>query len=106
VNDELISSLKQSSGKRVLADTEFQDLQKSIQRYISRKERKELSLNELVLRKERVEDKKKKDDDKKKEEDKQKGEGPIFPKGFYNNELIHIAIDYVNRMKSLNTASK
>ena len=34
------------------------------------------------------------------------GKGPIFPDNFYNNEVLHIAVDYVDLLKGTRTAGK
>ncbi|VAX41643.1 periplasmic tail-specific proteinase [hydrothermal vent metagenome] len=108
-SSEIISQLKKSSQQRVTANEKFQELEKQIKRYLVRKERKKISLNLAVLRKEREEDKKldKENEKKKKEaEAKANGKGPLFPKGYYNDEVLSIAIDYANQSKNAKTANK
>jgi carboxyl-terminal processing protease len=105
VAPEMISTLKQSSQARVTADAEFKELQADITRYAERKNRKTVSLNEATLRKERLEEKKDKKDEKLEElQNEPETDGPIFPEGFYNNELLHITADYLGLLKGLKTA--
>ena len=102
VNGEVIDKLAKSSGERVSASEDFKEIQADIQKYLDRKKRKTVSLNEAKLRKER-EDDKKKDDDKDKDDDK---EGPVLPVTAYNDELLNIAVDYAELVGSRKTAKR
>ncbi len=102
----VINRLKQESEKRIAANEDFKKVQKQIDRYVKRKNRKSVSLNEKVLGAQRKleEDelealfpeqaRKNKDKDKKKKEEKE-----IFPKGYYNDEILHITADYAALLK-------
>ncbi|MDA0589542.1 MAG: carboxy terminal-processing peptidase [Planctomycetota bacterium] len=102
VNGEVIDKLAKSSGERVAASKDFKGIQADIQKYLDRKKRMTVSLNEAKLRKER-EDDKKKDDDKDKDDDK---EGPVLPVTAYNDELLNIAVDYAELVGSRKTAKR
>ena len=104
VTPEIVSTLLQSSAQRVNADEKFIDTLKDIERYVARKKRKTISLNEEVLKQERADDKKDKEEDKKKKEEEKKktdehGNGPIFPEGSYNNEVLRIALEYAKLLE-------
>lgn len=112
VNENLVKMLQQRSKKRVAADPEFQKNEKEIERYVSRKNRKTITLNESKLRAEREEDKsdedkKKEDEEKDKDKDdpnKEKEEGPVFPESFYNDEILSISLDYIDLLNGRKTA--
>ncbi|MBT4865047.1 MAG: carboxy terminal-processing peptidase [Planctomycetaceae bacterium] len=110
VADNVVQMLQQRSKKRVMAEPDFQKKQKEIERYLSRKNRKTITLNEEKLRQERDADKsdedKKKKDEEKDDPDKKKADAPIFPKAFYNDEILSISIDYIDLLKGQKTAKK
>ena len=117
VTADLLAQLQRKSEQRVAADPEFRRVETVIQRYLERKNRKQISLNEEKLRAERVEDEKLKSE---KEKLKEKEEGaldedkaddanpnkPIFPKEYYNDELLNVTIDYVSGYNTLKTAKR
>ncbi len=107
VNPRIIAELQQSSEGRVNKDLEFQKLQRAITRFIARKERTLVSLNEEVQRQERAEDeaadKEKPDEDLIETPDPN---APIFPAGYYNDEVVQVALDYVSALKGNKTANK
>ena len=100
----VVTLLKDRSKARVAATKEFADINENINKYLSRKKRKAISLNEEELKQERLEEEEK----TKKEADDQteKGEGPIFPSEAYNNELLAITLDYVSALNGSLTAKK
>lgn len=98
VNPALISVLSERSKKRVDTDKEFQEVEKDIVKYVERKKRKTVTLNEDSLRQERLEEEKKAKN--KIEEDAEVVEGPIFPDNDYNNEVLAITADYVLALRS------
>lgn len=109
VNNDVISRLQNASQKRVAANDDFKKLEGDIAKYVDRKNRKTISLNESKLKAERDADRS--DDDKKKEEgdDEEEDdaeEGPIFPESAYNDELLNIAIDYVETLRGAATAQR
>lgn len=105
VSADLISALRESSQRRVASEADFQKTQRDIERYLAKKNRKSITLNEESLRKERDDEKAERELEK--QEDKaENGMGPIFEANAYNNELLHIAADYVARVKGATTAQK
>jgi len=108
VNRQMLATLAASSKKRVKGDDDFQELQKGIDRYVTRKNRKEVSLNESVIRQEREEDKqnKKENEDDEKNQVDSRGKGPVFPDNFYNNEVLQITVDYIQQIGGAKTVQK
>ncbi len=105
VTPKLVASLQQSSASRVSGDPKFAEVKQEISRFLERKKRKVVSLNEETLRKDRLDEKTKKDEDKDKEKKDKNGNGPIFAENYYNNEILHIAVDYLSLMKNVKTAN-
>lgn len=101
VNADVLRRLKAASGKRISEDEEFQEIQTDIEEYLERKNRKSITLNEEQLRAERKQDK---DDDEPEEEDDE--DGPVFPESAYNDELLNIAVDYVEHLQTAKTAAR
>ncbi len=102
----IIAGLRERSAKRVAADPKFAEIKKDIDRYLTRKNRKSVSLNEEVLQRERDEDKAA-NEIAKEEEEKENGtgEGPVFKETEYNKETIHIAADYLQLLRQARTAA-
>ncbi len=106
VSPQIVSTLKANSQSRVAADPKFQQIAKDIDRYLARKNRKTVSLNEETLRAEREEDKAAKEVEKEEEEHETKSDtAPVFAKSEYNNELLSIASDYAALLKAQKTAA-
>jgi carboxyl-terminal processing protease len=105
VDAKILSSLRQLSQKRVAADSGFQKDQRAITKYVARKNRKTVSLNEDTLRKEREKDQADAGDEEQTDLFSADEDGPIFPKGHYNDEVLRIGVDYVQQLKSVQTAS-
>lgn len=113
VTPELVAQLQRSSEERVAQNKDFQELQTVIGRYLERKNRKTVSLNEAVARAERAKEtadaeaeallgEDAAEDGEKKSTD---AEAPVFPKNFYNDEVLNIALDYVGALRSVSTAT-
>src|SRR5690606_22300280 len=99
------------SEKRVAGNKEFDKVRQSIDRYLTRKDRKTISLNEQKLREEKleqqkVEDKIKEDKEINEAEDPEDQEGPIIADKPYNNEVLHIGLDYLSLLRGATTAQK
>jgi carboxyl-terminal processing protease len=106
VNAQLVGTLRDNSQKRIAVEPKFQQTLKDIDRYLARKSRKSVSLNEDNLRAEREEDKAAKEVEKEEEEHETKSESaPVFAKTEYNNELLYITSDYTGLLKSQKTAA-
>ena len=107
VTPGIVAALRDNSAQRISAEPKFQDIQQDINRYVERKNRKMVSLNEEQLRKERDADKAAEDVAKAEEEKETKGtEGPIFPDDAYNDEVLHVAVDYVQLLRQAKTAQR
>ncbi len=117
VESEALGTLREASAGRVKADDKFNLVQDSIQRYLERKNRKTVSLNEATLRAEREEDDKlaKAIDDKLALMEDADGDDPeatpkrdeeVFPENFYNDEVLQIALDYISQWKTMRTVSR
>jgi carboxyl-terminal processing protease len=104
VTPEMISSLQERSRKRVAQSDDFQKIERDIAKYVDRKKRKSVSLNEDELRKERVEEEQKTKEIVDNADDAP--EGPIFPTGAYNNEVLSITLDYATVLREMKTAKK
>ena len=105
-NEALTLQLAKRSEARVTADRDFQKVQHNVARYVERKNRKTISLNEQVLRQEEEELKREQEEE---EETMKKATGTddekdIFVKDFYNKELINISVDYANALNGQQTA--
>lgn len=104
VNPEMIASLQKKSEARISQNAEFQKLNQSIERYLERKGKTQLTLNKEQAQKERGEE-----EIAKKETEEALGDDatsvtkpgdPIFPKRFYEDEVLNIALDYVADLKA------
>lgn len=94
VSTQMVDFLRDRSKRRINHVKEFQDLQHDIKKILERKERKSVSLNENVMRQERIEEEVR---SRKKVEEAEEGseDKEIFPAEFYNNEILSVALDYV-----------
>lgn len=104
VKTDWIKDLKENSQKRIAANEEFQKIQNRIKKFLERKNRKTVSLNEEVLKKEQEEDKKFEDQEEEEEKTKEGEEAPIFDDSEYNKEVLRITTDYSKRIKEVQTA--
>ncbi|QDU11609.1 carboxy terminal-processing peptidase [Gimesia aquarii] len=103
VNQQILNPLQQSSAKRIVANKEFKETQKEIDKYLEKKNQKTISLNEAARRKELTKDKEEKKEEEKKDT---KADKDIFKKDHYNDEILNITVDYVNLLKSMNTVQR
>ena len=108
VSDATTSQLKTRSQARIKEDEDFQKLQVAIDRYLERKNRKTVSLNEAVLRQEEEELEREK---KEEEETLRNASGngdkkDIFADDAYNRELLNITLDYADLLKAQQTVRK
>jgi len=101
---DLVASLADASKKRVESDSDFQRINTDIQKYLSRKQRKSISLNEQELRKERVEEEQKTREKAESADDS--GDEPVFADNAYNKELLSITLDYLQSLAEKKTARR
>jgi carboxyl-terminal processing protease len=107
-NDTIVSELVSRSSGRVKENADFQKVQRNIDRYLERKNRKTISLNEEVIKKEEEELKREQEEEKEAIEratgsDKEK---ELFPDDFYNRELMQITLDYMELRENLRTVRR
>jgi carboxyl-terminal processing protease len=108
VNPELVAALQKGSEERVSHQEDFQELQDVIARYLERKNRMTITLNEAEARAERRAEA----EDAESEAllgDEEPGpttKKEVFPVNFYNDELLNVAVDYVAALRNPATASK
>ena len=106
VTGDLISTLRNRSQKRVAADASFQEIQKDIERFVERKNRKSISLNESVLKAERTLNKKEPSEEDLEDPSSRGSDTPIFKDGTYNNEVLQITLDYATLLRNPQAAQK
>ncbi|MEZ6055222.1 MAG: carboxy terminal-processing peptidase [Planctomycetaceae bacterium] len=113
VTPEIIADVKQRSQQRVAASKDFTTMQNVIARYLEKKNRKVVSLNETKLKAERELDKAVQkmggelDPEKEAEKEleaEQNGTKPVFPDNYYNSELLNISLDYLQDLKAFAAA--
>jgi carboxyl-terminal processing protease len=99
VPTDLVARLNERSADRRKSDPKFQKLEDQIKKYIDRKARHSISLNEAKFRAEYVPDdpEEKAAEEKLKKERKKKkfAEREVWASDFYNDEVIHIVTDYL-----------
>jgi carboxyl-terminal processing protease len=103
ISPEIVSALRDGSRKRVSENPEFQKTEGEIAKFLDRKSRKAVSLNEAELLKERSDEENKV---KEKIEAEESGEGPVFADNAYNTELLTISLDYLALLRETATAKK
>lgn len=106
LTNDLISTLRNRSQRRVTADTKFQDIQKDIERYVARKNRKTVSLEEAVLKAERNQNKKEPSEADIEDPSTRGSDAPIFADEVYNNEVLQISLDYATLLRNPQAAQK
>ena len=99
VPSDLVAMLEKRSVERRKADPKFKKLDEQIQKFIERKARHSISLNEAKFRAEYVpedpEEKAAEEKAKKERKKKKYTEREVWASDFYNDEVIHIVADYL-----------
>jgi carboxyl-terminal processing protease len=99
VPSSLVAQLNERSEERRKADAKFQKLDEQIKKYLDRKARHSISLNEAKFRAEYVPDdpEEKAAEEKAKKDRKKKKfvERDIWPADFYHDEVVRIVTDYL-----------
>ncbi len=99
VPPDLVAMLEKRSVERRKADPKFTKLDEQIQKFIERKARHSISLNEAKFRAEYVpedpEEKAAEEKAKKERKKKKFTEREVWASDFYNDEIIHIVADYL-----------
>ncbi|MCA9111893.1 MAG: carboxy terminal-processing peptidase, partial [Planctomycetaceae bacterium] len=118
VTDEIRTALRKSSADRVSHNEDFAKVQEAIRRYLERKNRKTVSLNEEVLRKEREQSEElsesvdeslsppsiDRESDSADSDNKEKDK--IFAQNFYTDEVLDITLDYVDALNQMKTVQR
>ena len=102
---DMASTIRENSRKRLASSSEFQKVDKDIEKFLARKQRKSVSLNEEDLKKERVEEEQK-TRDKADTNGDEFTEEPVFPDSFYNNEVLSITLDYLGQLREAKISKK
>lgn len=105
-NDSVSAQLVKNSAYRVQNDPDFQKTKTAIDRYVARKNRKTISLNEQVLRQEEeeLEREKKEEEETMKMASGNSDSKDIFANDAYNKELLNITLDYTELLNGRRTA--
>lgn len=114
VTPEVVAVLQQRSEARVAQSKEFQELQTVVGRFLDRKNKKTVSLNEATARKERAKEAADAEakalmeaaEDDGETAPKAKDDKSVFAKGYYNDEVLNIALDYIGALRGSPTAAK
>jgi len=110
VNESMKEELSHRSSVRVQADADFVRLNRAIDRYEQRKNRKTISLNEETVRREEEAIKREQEEQeemfKKASGVSDKDENDIFADDFYNRELVQITLDYMELRNTLRTVNR
>jgi carboxyl-terminal processing protease len=111
VNPDVVAQLQRASEQRVAANSDFGKLQHAIERFLERKARKTISLNEAQARKDReAEEADSKaaavGADAEEESGASKPDAPIFPKNAYDDEIVNISLDYATAVKTQVAAAR
>lgn len=101
--ENLIQKVMKASEQRIGSNDHFNKVKSRIERYLERKNRIKIPLKEETLKAEREADEKAEDMKEEALEDDEDDENP-FKKEPYNEELIHIAVDYVKLLENRKTA--
>jgi carboxyl-terminal processing protease len=102
---KLIETLRTRSEERRKNNPKFQEQEASIKRYLERKARHEISLNEEKFRAEMAANETDEDEAKPKEKNRKRhAERTAWESNFYNDEVVNILADYVTLGGNILTA--
>ena len=101
-SDKVTRQLAAKSAQRVMADKGFARVRSDIERYVERKNRKSITLNEAKLREEEeaLKRERKEEEETMKKASGNDDEKDIFTEDHYNLELVNIALDYTDAVKA------
>lgn len=109
VTPEVVAQLQRNSEERIAQSEDFLELQALIGRYLERKNRKVITLNEAAARAERARET---EDAESKALEGEAGsetpppaDAPVFPDKFYENEVLNVALDYIAILRGSATAA-
>lgn len=104
VSNDLIKQLAARSEERRKANPKFQEQAAALKRYVERRKRHEISLNEAKFRAEMIADESDEEETKPKEKKRRHTERPVWESDFYNDEIANILADYLRLGASIVTA--
>jgi carboxyl-terminal processing protease len=99
VNPKLLTELKARSVARRNESEDFQKLDKNIRRYREQKDKKVVTLNEEKFLAERAELDAEREEEKHFKEQFENADRPVFDRNFYTEEVLAVAIDYLELMQ-------
>ena len=99
VGDSIIAETSERSKARVLNSPDFQIVEVQIQRHVKRTNEKSVSLNQTVAESRMKE--LNADEGLARQIVSNRAGGEVFPRNYYNIELVHIATDYVQLLKAM-----
>lgn len=103
IPEGLISSLRQRSAARIAQSEDFTELSRDITEFLKDKEKKSVSLN-MVSRKADITEALDDDSDIKEDLAEQTADDrPVFPDGYYNDEVLQITADYITSLNGPRT---
>ena len=106
VNEDLLVKLKAESVARREKSEDFAKLARNIEKYKEQKEKKTISLNEKEFFARRAELDADKEDEKQLEDPANKPKDEVFPRNFYNNEVLAITAEYAKSLQNSKVAKK
>jgi carboxyl-terminal processing protease len=104
VNEDLLVKLKAESQARREKSEDFAKLARNIEKYKEQKEKKTISLNEKEFFARRAELDADKEDEKQLEDPANKPKDEVFPRNFYNNEVLAITAEYAKSLQNSKVA--
>lgn len=103
VPQDLVQSMRQRSMDRVSQDSEFKDLLRRVELYVTQKEQNTVSLDEQKFMARRKELDSQKEDEEKTLDAQLSGE-EIYRDYFYNREVLNVTHDYIEGLRMQNLA--
>ncbi|MCA9013669.1 MAG: carboxy terminal-processing peptidase, partial [Planctomycetaceae bacterium] len=99
VSDSIIAETSERSRARVLNSPDFKNLAVQIQRHVTRVNEKSVSLNQTDAEARMKESNA--EEDLARQIASNRDSGEVFPRNYYNIELVHIATDYIQLLKAM-----
>lgn len=96
VNDTIRKQLRILSGQRVAQNEEFQKVMSDIEKYLKRKDRTAVSLNEAKFKADR--DELQTDKAVEEQEEKSSYDRPVVERNYYFEEALQVTLDYLKMM--------
>jgi carboxyl-terminal processing protease len=106
-NSSIKADLQRASAKRIAESKDFEKILKRIELYVAQKEEKTVSLNEETFRTrmDQFEEETDEAEEELTDEEKKAKRTAVYFESPYNEEVLNVAIDYVNALRELNLAS-